>query len=191
MDESTDITIDQNDGHAQYFSVSTAKLRNLYLLTFGFYAIYWFYKNWKLQQPYIKERIMPIPRAIFAIFFTHSLATRVKNSMQYKSLPDTNNLKHFATVFVVLTIAVNIVSRLTDSGTLPSYFNYLWLILFYLSALPLIEIQDKVNILMNDPLGSINSNYNWKNIAFMLVGAALWLMIILGILIITFDVPHS
>lgn len=111
--------------------------------------------------------------------------------MQYKSLPDTNNLKHFATVFVVLTIAVNIVSRLTDSGTLPSYFNYLWLILFYLSALPLIEIQDKVNILMNDPLGSINSNYNWKNIAFMLVGAALWLMIILGILIITFDVPHS
>ncbi|BDZ73038.1 hypothetical protein GCM10025856_07570 [Methylophaga marina] len=55
-------------GDQAYFSVSTTKLKWLYLATFGLYGIYWFYKNWKLQQPYIDDKIMPVMRGIFSIF---------------------------------------------------------------------------------------------------------------------------
>jgi hypothetical protein len=59
---------DENNVDLAFYSVSTSKLKNLYLFTLGLYSIYWFYKNWKLQQPFISKRISPTLRSIFPIF---------------------------------------------------------------------------------------------------------------------------
>ena len=185
MNEESKIEIIDNSPDTAYFSISISKLRNMYLLTFGLYCIYWFYKHWKLQNTYSLPSVMPIARAIFAVFFTHSLTHRIKLSMENKNIPGSKSLSLLATAFVVLIILSNIFSKLSGSGDYPYYFDYIWIALLYLSVIPLVEIQDKVNALKGDPLGSINSKYNWQNILVMIVGGAIWLLLIIGLIAIT------
>ncbi len=173
----------------QFFSVSITKLRNLYLLTLGLYSVYWFYKHWKLQQPFMEKQIMPVARAIFSIFFTHSLARRIKTCMQKKNMPESRNLIALAILFVALVISSNIVSMMADSKDAPFYLHYTWLVLFYFSAYPLVEMQDKVNHLKGDPMGTINSEYSWHNIVFMVIGGFFWFILILGILAMSLNGP--
>lgn len=167
-------------GDQAYFSVSPTKLKWLYLATFGLYGIYWFYKNWKLQQPYIDDKIMPVMRGIFSIFFAHALTKRIKKSMLRQDIPENKHLGFLATMFVLLVVLGNLASTLADNQVVPPYFNIIWLIMFYLSAYPLIELQDKINMLKDDPIGSINSRYDWRGYGALLIGGVLWLLAILG-----------
>lgn len=167
-------------GDQAYLSVSPTKLKWLYLATFGLYGIYWFYKNWKLQQPYIDGKIMPVMRGIFSIFFAHALTKRIKQSMLRQDIPENKHLGFLATLFVLLVVIGNLASTLADNQVVPPYFNIIWLIMFYLSAYPLIELQDKINMLKDDPIGSINSRYDWRGYAALLIGGVLWLLAILG-----------
>ncbi|HEC59765.1 MAG TPA: hypothetical protein ENI24_09400 [Methylophaga sp.] len=176
--------IDPASGDMAYFSVSNNKLRNLYLLTFGLYAIYWFYKNWQLQQPYMKKKIMPKMRGIFNIFFTHSLAKRIKASLTRQNQRENGSLLWFASLFVLFLILGNLASTLADRGIVPPYFKLIWIMLFYISSFPLVELQDKINLLKNDPFGQLNSHYSWINISIMVVGGILWLFGIVGSLAI-------
>ncbi len=185
MNEKSKINITENTPDTAYFSISISKLRNMYLLTFGLYCIYWFYKHWKLQNTYSAPSVMPLVRAIFAIFFTHSLAHRIKLSMENKKIPGSKSLSLFATLFVVLVILTNIFSKLAGTGDYPYYFDYIWLALLYFSVMPLVEIQDKVNALKSDPLGLANSNYNWQHILIIILGSIMWLLVILGIIATT------
>jgi len=60
-----------------FFPVSESKLMTLYILSFGMYGFYWFYKNWKCLQPRMAENIFPSLRATFYIFYTHSLFQQI------------------------------------------------------------------------------------------------------------------
>lgn len=175
-----EMDINPATGDQAYFSVSSSKLKWLYLATFGLYGIYWFYKNWKLQQPFIDGKIMPVMRGIFSIFFTHALASRIKQSMSRQDIPENKHLGFLATMFVILVVLGNLASTLADNHVVPEYFNIIWLVLFYLSAYPLIELQDKINMLKDDPIGAINSRYDWRGYAALLIGGILWLLAILG-----------
>ncbi|MDW3095364.1 MAG: hypothetical protein R8G33_06815 [Gammaproteobacteria bacterium] len=181
MSEESNIDIAENTPDTAYFSISLSKLRNMYLLTFGLYCIYWFYKHWRLQNIYSAPSVMPLARGIFAIFFTHSLTHRIGQSMKNKNTQGSKNLSLFATAFVVLIILTNIFSKLAGSGNYPIYFDFIWIALLYLSVLPLIEIQDNVNALKGDPLGIYNSKYNWQHILIIILGAVLWIGLILGL----------
>lgn len=176
----TEQEVDPAAGDQAYFSVSTSKLKWLYLATFGLYGIYWFYKNWKLQQPFIDGKIMPVMRGIFSIFFAHALTKRIKQSMSRQNIPENKHLGFLATMFVLLVILGNLASNLADNHVVPQYFNIIWLVLFYLSVYPLIELQDKINMLKDDPIGTINTRYDWRGYAALFIGGVLWLLAILG-----------
>lgn len=165
----------------QYFIVSASKLATLHILTLGLYAVYWFYKNWKLQQPLMTQRIKPPLRAFFYIFFTHSLFQRISNSIAAKNMQLKFNAGLLATAFVGLMLASNISGNLADKPTFPAYLNIVWLITFLLSVYPLQEAQDAINQLSNDPLGLKNAKYSWKNILAMIVGGIFWLAILLSV----------
>ncbi len=172
----------QVDPDTEYFSVSLSKFAIMYIVTLGIYTIYWFYRHWKLQQPHMEQPIWPIPRAIFAIFFTHSLARRVENSMQNKKLDDSNNLNMMATLFVLLSIAGGILNA-SSSPESPAYMGLLILAAFLFSVYPLIEIQEKINLLKGDPLGKLNAKYSAANITAIIVGSFFWFLFILGLLL--------
>src|SRR6478735_927493 len=58
---------------AQFYDVSIATLSALQLVTFGLYAVYWFYRHWAVQKRARRLNISPLARGIFAIFFVHRL----------------------------------------------------------------------------------------------------------------------
>ena len=61
------------DADTKYYPVSVPKFLFMWIMTLGFYGVYWFYKNYS----YIKRRdgtsIMPAARGIFNIFWYYSV----------------------------------------------------------------------------------------------------------------------
>jgi glucan phosphoethanolaminetransferase (alkaline phosphatase superfamily) len=165
----------------KYFIVSTGKLATLYILTLGLYAVYWFYKNWKLQQPLMKEKITPPLRSLFYIFFTHSLFRRISDSLASKNIGLKFNAGLMANLFVVLTLVSNIAGRLADKPSFPAYLNLVWLLALFLSVYPLQEAQDAINQLSGDPLGKQNAKYDWKNIVTIVICGLLWILLLVGL----------
>jgi hypothetical protein len=62
----------------EYLPVSLTKLFVMSTVTFGFYDLYWFYKNWQLVKKSEGSDIDPALRAFFGIFFCYSLFKRVE-----------------------------------------------------------------------------------------------------------------
>jgi len=131
----------------------------------------------------MQRNIMPVARAIFCIFFTHSLFARITNSLASRNMSNTTNYSLVATGFVVLLVAGSVIGKLADVPGYPGYLNVVWLGVFFVSVYPLQEIQDAVNQLKDDPMGLRNSSYSWHNILFMGAGGLLWVLSILGMLV--------
>lgn len=179
---STDDTTLDNEGDKAYFVVSISKLKWVYLATLGFYSYYWFYQQWKCQKPFVEGDINPFLRSLFSLFFTHSLAKRIQLSMQRQSTSSNKNLGLFATLFVMFSLSAAIVGQLADKPGAASYMYLIWLAVLYISVFPLVEIQEKVNLLLEDPLGSANAQYSALNIVFIALGGVFWLLLVVGLL---------
>ena len=178
------------------FAVSEGKLLTLYLLSFGLYGVYWFYKNWQLQQPSMAKKIYPLLRAIFSIFFTHSLFKRINEQASKLEKKHRFNANLMATLYVVTIVLSHLIDRLSmvaDGGSAGiGHFlhnalsgNSLIIIsvgIFLLSAIPLVHVQATANRINDDMLGYLNHKYSVWNYILMATGALLWAMLGLGIL---------
>lgn len=172
----------------KFFPVSEGKLMTMYILSFGLYGIFWFYKNWKLQQATMDKKIYPVWRAIFSIFFTHSLFKRIDQSAVHLAPQHRFNATMLATFFVIAIIVSNILDRLSiNTQTLDAISNntvtIISIVIFFLSTYPLVKVQSTVNRINNDMLGYLNHKYSLWNYALIAVGTLLWLLIALGLLL--------
>ncbi len=170
-----------------FFPVSEGKFITLYLLSFGLYGVYWFYQHWKRQKPLMDKKIYPLWRAIFSIFFTHSLFKRI--NQQAAHLPqqhkfNTNILATFFVATIVLSflmdpalISTDILKNMTSQS-----FIAISLTLFLLSTYPLVKAQAVINRINNDMLGLLNHKYSVWNYLIIVPGTLFWLMLTLGIL---------
>ena len=186
-DQQTDSREDVAD-NTSFFPVSENKLFTLYLLSFGLYGIYWFYRNWKLQQPVMDKKIYPLWRAIFSIFFTHALfrrinrrAARLEGNHRFKA----NTL---ATFYVVAILASHMIDRVDVNLQMPANIVNagiiaVSLVLFILSVFPLVKVQATVNRINHDLPGYLNCKYSLFNYLLIAAGAFLWFMIALGLLL--------
>jgi len=170
----------------QFFSVSEGKLTTLYILSLGLYGVYWFYKNWKLQQPLMDKKIYPVWRAIFSIFFTHSLFRRINEQATSLEKKHQFNANTLATFFVATILVSHILDRLsthstTFEGMISSTVIITSLILLCLSVYPMVKVQATVNRINGDMLGYLNHKYSLGNYVLIVFGVLLWLMIIMGI----------
>ncbi|PCJ87194.1 MAG: hypothetical protein COA54_06745 [Thiotrichaceae bacterium] len=171
----------------QFFPVSEGKLMTLYILSLGLYGIYWFYKNWKLQQPLMDKKIYPVLRAIFSIFFTHALFRRINAQATGLEKKHQFNANALATFFVASIVASHILDRLSThstafEGMMSSTVIITSLALFCLSVYPMLKVQATVNRINGDMLGYLNHKYSLWNIALIVLGIGLWLLIGMGIL---------
>ena len=95
-----------DEDQPRYFPVSEGKFMTLYILSFGLYGVYWFYKNWKLQEPKMDKKIYPVWRAIFSIFFTHALFKRIDQSASHLEKQHKFNASALATFFVAAVVVI-------------------------------------------------------------------------------------
>ena len=167
-----------------FFPVAPGKLAVMYILTFGLYGVYWFYKNWRLQEPYLNKKINPALRSIFYIFFTHSLFRIIKRAAESKGIETNWHADMWATFFVATTILSNIMDRAPSQLAATAYLNIIGLTLVFVLVMPLYKAQELVNMINDDPGGALNRNFTIYNYIFIALGGIVWVMAAMGMLVL-------
>lgn len=156
-----------------FYVVSTSKLLVLFFTTLGSYQLYWFYKHWKCHAPYAQRKVSPFWRAVFAIFFTHTLfsAFQMRAAERQVGRP----LKEMATLYVVLTIASRVLDRLVSADTPAGPLDLASMVIGLSAVAPLVVAQRVANAACDDPEGATNERFTAVNYVFMGIGSLLWL----------------
>jgi len=84
----------------------------LSFFTFGLYTIYWFYKCWRFFKDSYEWDIYPVWRAIFTVFFTHSLLETINDLAIEKGRSGISNNNTYATGYVVVAIVQRFLDQL-------------------------------------------------------------------------------
>ncbi|MEM8983851.1 MAG: hypothetical protein AAGC71_12545 [Pseudomonadota bacterium] len=169
-----DFTATNPDG-VQFYVVSLRKFFLLSILTMNLYYVYWFYRNWRDVKQSIGGDEWPVMRAIFYIFFTHSLLGLVNDKLEDTQTDFKWSPRTTATAFVLLTLVANIIANFPGEGGFG-----LWAIGIGLGAVPILAIllskgQAAINIASGDPDGSSNNALTVANWLWMLLGVLFWL----------------
>lgn len=158
-----------------FYIVSPQKALILFIGTFGIYSVYWFFKHWSQYTKSTNDNMWPAMRAIFSIFFVHSLFDlfEMKYSQKNGELP--KSINYLATIYVVFSVLGQVCTQLFESG----YENPLTLVFSFLS-LPITgwviyKSQSLANYSGIDVHGASNNKLTAVNY--------LWVIIISGLLI--------
>ena len=164
----------------EFYVVSGPKFLALMIGTFGLYEFYWFYRHWKNYSVCHSESMWPVLRAIFSVFFTHSLCSRIDASLQTADKQYRWSPTLLATLFVVLVLAGRIADRVAGSMEAISAVDFISLGIFPVIVWCLYRIQAAANVACDDPQASSNSSFTPANYLWLVLGAMIWGLIIFG-----------
>jgi len=166
---------------APFYIVAPFKAGLLMMLTLGLYSVYWFWRHWRQHKRDKKLDIWPVPRAIFAIFFAHSLNAEIDHRIKREGLDHPWAPGLWATLFVVFSIAGRIVDRLLDDVIgLEASFGLSVLTLLG-TTFAICQAQRAANIACRDPQAQSNRRLTVANYVWLLLGAAVWGLALLGL----------
>ncbi|GGY72006.1 hypothetical protein GCM10011613_16160 [Cellvibrio zantedeschiae] len=165
----------------EFYIVSKKKFIWLYFSTFGFYSIYWFFKNWILQKKFHNETYWPAMRGLFYIFFTHSLFRQVDRKLKNSDKKYIWDHGGIATQIVMLTLASNLLGRLASKYMGSPYTDIGSIALAAVMGVLLLRVQMATNLACNDSEGESNNKLSALNIFWIVIGGIFTLLAILGI----------
>lgn len=167
----------------EFYVVAPRKFIFLYMLTFGYYSIYWFYQNWALYKLRHKADVWPVPRSIFQIFFVHQLFENIDAACRRAGQRYVWNAGTQATAYVILVIVTRLADRFVDRvvDTVSVPLMALALVATFLPILPLLAAQRALNLAEGDPEGSSNATFSAANFAWMIAGGLFWIVVLLGL----------
>lgn len=169
------------DIHPDLYIVSKTKFYFLFIATLGLYQVYWAYKNWSLYRDATGEKIWPVPRAIFQIFFFHSLFRIVQGKLDHAGKSFDWNPTSHATIMVLLAVFSNILDRLAGRSIGSPYTDWLSLVFLFIVAIALQKAQAAINTSCGDPEGTKNASFTGANYFWIVIGIVLWFFIIWGL----------
>jgi len=149
--------------------VTLQKFVILSIISLGLYNIWWMYKTWKFFKEKDNLDIMPVPRAIFAIFFLNGLFERIQDFAQSKGYTKT-----FSSVGCFLgVIAFNFAGRLPDPYFLISFLAFL----FFIPALEALNhgIRNSADYEVRE-----TERFNARQLILLILGSILWILMLLG-----------
>jgi len=154
-------------GEPLYFPVSISKLIVLSMSTMGLYVIYWFYRNWKMEQQRA-GRGWPILLTFFCPLSSYLLFDSIRTTLVRHSVP-----KIDAGLLALSFLALNLAWRLPDP----------YWIFAMLGFFPPMIAQGSINELNARvaPDAPRNDRYSGANITAIVVGTMLWALVILGL----------
>lgn len=159
-----------------YYVVSAKKFITLSILTFGFYVVYWFDRQWRTIKVRDGSNIWPIPRAIFSIFYVHALYRIIDESLKEKDKTFNWSPDKTAWAYIASACANVILNQLVPSSQ-ESIIVFLVLPFFIWFTL---KAQMAINIVCGDPDGQSNNRFSTTNIVLILLCGIFWLMFLLG-----------
>jgi hypothetical protein len=162
------------------YVVSNKKFWVMMVMTLGLYSVYWFYRNWKLHKLGVRDNIWPVPRAIFNIFFTHSLCRVVDARIRHAGLSYNWSPGTIATIYVVLVLIERLADRLNRGPEPDLLLIGAGFVALFAAILMLWRIQVAINVACLDPNGESNDHFSAANYAWMAVGLVLIALVIVG-----------
>jgi len=139
------------------------------LLTFGYYELYWFFRNWRAIQIQEQKKISPFWRSFFSVFFCYPLFKRIlaaagRRAYQKKDSPGT-----LAVCYIFLVIV---------GSRAPSPFDLIGI----LSFIPIIYVNNAVrfNNLAVNPQYDERASLTAGEIIFIIVGLIFWGLTVLA-----------
>ena len=172
---------------ALFYVVSIRKFTILYLATLGMYGVYWFYQNWaryNRNSPYAARagnKIWPLPRAIFSVFFIHDLFRKVKAHAGLDKKVNAWSQGSDATFLVVLILLSNMLDRASAKSLGSPVTDVLSLLILLPLVHYFIRAQEMINISCRDQQGRGNADLSKANYAWIAFGALLWCLIVVGL----------
>ena len=178
----SDLLLGSEEKAHQFYVVSKLKVTVLFLATVGLYVIYWFYINWRNYRDTVGEKIMPAPRSIFYIFFTHSLFNKVDAVLKNKQIEYEWSPKILATLFVIVSIASNILDSLSYDEIGSPLTDILSIMILPITLLIVLKAQEAINLSQNDRDGLFNSRFSLYNYLWLALGIVFWILIAVGLM---------
>lgn len=161
-----------------FYVVSKKKFFVLFVATFSFYSVYWFWKQWSKWREATGEKIWPVARTLFFIFFTHSLFSKIESDANKVSGSQHKKLSIAATVFIIAEIAFNYM----DAYPLDDiFYTALTMVLVGILSISMWQAQAQANIASLDSEGLENSRFTIANYIWIVLGCVFWLLVIIGI----------
>ena len=172
-----------SEASTEFYVVSTGKFLLLYFFTVGIYQLYWFYRQWAQYRRHHGKALWPIPRAIFSVFFTHSLTRAIHDAQHKAGVRFAWSPSLLATIFVILQIASNVLDRMSWREIGSPLTDWLSLATLIPLAHVLYAIQKAANAACADPDGAGNRYLSGANWAWILLGVLCWLLILIVLVI--------
>ncbi len=168
----------EHDTDAYFFVVSVAKLIIMMIGSVGLYGIYWFYKNWKSYKFRHEVSLWPIPRAIFSIFFAHSLFYKIDTALNDNNVEYDWSPGGLATAYVIFSLCSSVFDQLSYREIGLPYVDYLSALALFVICYCLVQVQKAVNIFNGDVEGSTNNKITFGNVVLLVVGLLIWGLVI-------------
>ena len=96
-----------------------------------------------------------------------------------------------ATIFVILTVALNIADRVLPIESIPVLAMSLPFVGTFIVSVLLLQAQKAINFAADDVGGSGNAKLTAVNWVWMLLGGAIWLLALVGIFAVATDPTFS
>lgn len=173
----------------EFYVVGRTKFALLFVATLGGYQLYWAYRHWKLYGRFHKQRMRPALRALFQIFYTHSLALRVDASLQSAGHTRRWWPRLLATAFVLAQLVSAVLDRMAsyDIGSPTTDLVSLGMLLPLGGCMW--TIQAHANRACGDAEGLRNRQLTWANWLWLAAGGLLWSIVVLGLLVTVGVIP--
>ncbi|HET7843153.1 MAG TPA: hypothetical protein VFL14_03320 [Xanthomonadales bacterium] len=165
---------------ASFYVVSPSKFLIMAIGTFGIYIVYWFYKNWAQLNRRHKD-YWPVMRAIFSIFFTHSLFGEVDQKLRRQRAPWSWSPGVLATAYVVAAIAGRVFDQISRRSENATVFDVLPLAMLGVQVFAIYRAQLAINVADGDPAGAANDKLTPANYLWLALGGLFWVVILLGL----------
>ena len=154
-----------------FFTTSTTKLVLMCICTFGFYQLYWFYKNWVIIKNPTGQNIMPFWRALFSIFWCYSCFKHIKNFGEKNNIVTRLPVGFLTLIYILTPLMVHLLGLPSLLGTL----NFLTLI-------PVNSFALKINTSL---IPNFQNNFSkWNFVGFICVNIFMLLYIFICVIYI-------
>ena len=168
---------------AAFYVVSERKFLVLFFATVGMYTFYWHWRHWKLHKIDKKLQIWPMPRAVFQMFFAHSLNREIDYLLERRQQGFNWSPNALATVFVVFTIISNVAERLSWRGIGSPHSDIVSLLTLLPVGYCMFRSQRAANFACGDPEANANRHFTAANYLWLTLGTLFWALILLGFML--------
>lgn len=128
----------------KFLHIPVTRLLWVSVLSLGFYPIYWFYKNWLAVQKVTGEKMMPLARGIFSIFWSKDIFYLPLKQAKHYGYKYSYNASFFAVLYFISVIISRGYEKYSGADDSLMYW-VLTLIILLVVLFPLLKTQQVIN----------------------------------------------